>query len=485
MISFEAMNVDKDENLNMEVEGGAETKSEDNKYKHFVSQVTYEHFKKLMQVMEDIIGEKGSQYSHEMMITYFGISEMNYEEALEEYNQTINKDKVTGRFARLFCDYMGLELGLYPIFLVVMIWMKDRMSNAAELIYSRKVSSAKLVISRYAASITMILLPILLLSFESLVPLITFGAEKSIVIDYFAYIKYILWWLLPEVMVLCAIGIFFTLLTDSPIAIVIQFLWWMVDKGITGLSGDTKFTTLMIRHNTLRGYEIIQEDLQIICMNRLLMAGIGILFVSLSIWILTLKRSHWGMIRWRLKAVVPVLSGLPVRCVSCITDAWRILKVNFHLAIRTNLLVSFAYLLTIPLLRGISNLDRAHSAECLEQSVILIGIFLIVPLNKPEQSKAIREVVYAKKISHWKILLLRFATSILLLTIMICLFCGIMIWKNCTFPFGVYAAETAIRAMALGSLGLAVSILSNSFMAGYLASAAYFLLNFVGNTTTR
>lgn len=37
---------------------------------------------------------------------------MNYEEALEEYNQTINKDKVTGGFARLFCDYMGLELGL-------------------------------------------------------------------------------------------------------------------------------------------------------------------------------------------------------------------------------------------------------------------------------------------------------------------------------------------------------------------------------------
>ena len=177
------------------------------------------------------------------------------------------------------------------------------------------------------------------------------------------------------------------------------------------------------------------------------------------------------MIRWRLKAVVPVLSGLPVRCVSCITGAWRILNVNFHLAIRINLLVSFAYLLTIPLLRGISNLDRAHSAECLEQSVILIGIFLIVPLNKPEQSKAIREVVYAKKISHWKILLLRFATSILLLTIMIC--------KNCTFPFGAYAAETVIRAMALGSLGLAVSILSNSVMAGYLASAAYFLLNFI------
>lgn len=290
IISFDAMNVDKDGNLNMEMGSGTDTKSEDNKYAHFVSQVTYEHFKELMRKMEAIIGEKGSQYSPEMMLTYFGMSEMTYEEAQEEYNQTINQDKVTGGFARLFCDYMGLALGLYPVFLVVIIWMKDRMSNATELIYSRKVSSTKLVLSRYLAGITMVLIPVLLLSLESLVPLMSFGAKNGIPIDCFAYIKYIVWWLLPEVMVVCAIGMFFTLLTDSPIAIVLQFLWWMVDKGATGLSGDTKLTTLMIRHNTLRGYETIREDLQIICMNRLLMAGIGILFVILSIWVLTSKR---------------------------------------------------------------------------------------------------------------------------------------------------------------------------------------------------
>ena len=290
IISFDAMNVDKDGNLNMEMGSETDTKSEDNKYAHFVSQVTYEHFKELMRKMEAIIGEKGSQYSPEMMITYFGMSEMTYEEALEEYNQTTNQDKVTGGFARLFCDYMGLALGLYPVFLVVIIWMKDRMSNATELIYSRNISSTKLVLSRYLAGITMVLIPVLLLSLESLVPLISFGAKNGIQIDCFAYIKYIVWWLLPEVMVVCAIGMFFTLLTDSPIAIVLQFMWWMVDKGATGLSGDTKLTTLMIRHNTLRGYETIQEDLQIICMNRLLMAGIGILFVILSIWVLTSKR---------------------------------------------------------------------------------------------------------------------------------------------------------------------------------------------------
>ena len=43
-----------------------------------------------------MIGEEGSYYQAEMMLTYFGMSEMNYEEAYAEYDQTIKSDKVTG-----------------------------------------------------------------------------------------------------------------------------------------------------------------------------------------------------------------------------------------------------------------------------------------------------------------------------------------------------------------------------------------------------
>lgn len=290
IISFDAMTVDENGDLTTEMGNGKESDTEEDKTKHFRSQVTYERFKELMQEIENIIGEEGSKYSTEMMITYFGMSEMTYEEAYAEYNKTIEKDKVTGAFARLFCDYMGLALGLYPIFIVVIMWLKDRISNEAELIYSRKVSTLKLVLSRYFASITMVLIPVILLSFESLIPLMSFGADKGIPIDGLAYIKYILWWLLPTVMIVSATGMFFTLLTDSPIAIVLQFLWWTVDKGMTGLSGDTSIATLMIRHNTLRGYEIIQEGFETICMNRLLLVGLSIMFVILSVCVLGQKR---------------------------------------------------------------------------------------------------------------------------------------------------------------------------------------------------
>lgn len=290
MISVDEMTVDADGNYIADMGNSEDTDSEEDKTQHFSAQVTYEHFKELMQEMEEIIGEKGSKYSTEMMITYFGLSEMTYEEAYEEYTQTIEQDKVTGGFARLFCDYMGLILGFYPVFIVVIMWMHDRRYSAEELLYNKKISSIHLVLSRYLASVTMVILPVLLLSFESLFPLIGFGAENGLSIDYFAYLKYICWWLLPTIMTVCALGMFFTILTDTPIAILVQFCWWMVDKGTTGLSGDTHLTTLMIRHNTLRGYEIIQNNLEDICMNRLLMAGISILLVILSAYLLNQKR---------------------------------------------------------------------------------------------------------------------------------------------------------------------------------------------------
>ena len=159
------------------------------------------------------------------------------------------------------------------------------------------------------------------------------------------------------------------------------------------------------------------------------------------------------------------------------TDVWSLCKINFHLAIRNNFFLAAAYLLTIPLLRGTANLDRIRSAECLEQSAALIGIFLITPLGAPEQSETIREIVSSRKISHWKILLLRFGMSLLTLILMISIFAGIMIWNNCTFPFVSCVAGTVLHAAIAGSVGLAAAVWSRSVIAGCLVSAGCFLLN--------
>lgn len=162
----------------------------------------------------------------------------------------------------------------------------------------------------------------------------------------------------------------------------------------------------------------------------------------------------------------------------------EICKRNFLLCIKDNLFIAVVYLLLVPLLRGIENLDAVRSAECLEQTVIIIGIILMVPLYAPEHSKAIRDLVCTKKVPHWNILLLRLLMAIFSLIVMVSIFSAIMVWKNCTFPFVPYVVGTVISALALGSIGFTVSVLSHSVIAGYLISIGYFLFNFLGNISS-
>ncbi len=162
-----------------------------------------------------------------------------------------------------------------------------------------------------------------------------------------------------------------------------------------------------------------------------------------------------------------------------------IFKTNFGLSLRNNLLLAICYLLLIPIIRGTANLDAVRSAECLEQSVTLIGIFLIVPLNAPEQSKAIQEIIGTKKWPQWLILFVRLIMVLVTLIILTSIFAGIMKGNNCTFPVIPYVTGTIISELALGSVGFFISVLSNSVIAGYLTSMGYFLFNFLGDISSK
>ena len=278
-----------DGSFSFQTENGNNSQDEEDYTKHFVAQVSYERFKELMSQAEEIIGD-GSYYSMDMLLEYYGQAEMTYDEAINEYNKTIYDDKVSIAFARLFCDYMTRVLGLFPVFIVVVFWLKDRRNKMNELINSKQVETVKLITIRTLAILTAVILPVIILSFESLIPLMEYSAETGIAIDAFAFIKYILWWLLPTVIVVTGLGTFLTILTTTPIAILVQFIWWFIDSAITGLSGDTRLYTLMIRHNTLNGAELIQRDFNIIWLNRGLMMFVSIVLIYLSIVIYNKKR---------------------------------------------------------------------------------------------------------------------------------------------------------------------------------------------------
>lgn len=250
--------------------------------------ISYEEFKECMKQADDLIGG-GSNYSENNLLNYSYVA-ITYEEAVTNYNLIVNEDKFTGAYARLFCDYVGIILSILPVFIAVAICLKDKRAKMNDLIYVRKTSSFKLILSRYFAIVISVMLPTVILAYIS--NSTVWGQYSGMALDYLAPLKYALGWLMPSVMIATAIGMFFTELTGTPIAIAIQALWWFIDLnvGVGRLRGVHTLFELTPRHNSLGNTQIFLDEFHTLVANRLMIAGTALLLVAVTVIIYEQKR---------------------------------------------------------------------------------------------------------------------------------------------------------------------------------------------------
>lgn len=250
--------------------------------------ISYEEFKECMKQADDLIGG-GSNYSENNLLNYSYVA-ITYEEAVTNYNLIVNEDKFTGAYARLFCDYVGIILSILPVFIAVAICLKDKQAKMNNLIYARKISSFKLILSRYFAVVISVMLPTVILAYIS--NSTVWGQYSGMTLDYLAPLKYAFGWLMPSVMISAAIGMFFTELTGTPIAIAIQALWWFIDlnAGVGRLRGVHTLFELTPRHNSLGNTQIFLDEFHTLVTNRLIIAGAALLLVAATVIIYEQKR---------------------------------------------------------------------------------------------------------------------------------------------------------------------------------------------------
>ncbi len=253
----------------------------------------YSRFKELMALVDDLLGG-GSNYAPDTL-TGYGTVPLTYEEAKERYELAVSSDQVTGGYARLFSDYAGvMVLSILPVFLAVILCMKDRRAKMEALIYTKKISTARLTLIRFLALVIAAMIPVFILSYVS--NIMVWGAANGMQLDYLAPLKYDLGWLLPSVMISTAVGMFLTELTGSPLAAAVQGLWWMIDVnlGIKTVSSGYSLFRLSPRHNAGADSwfrtEDYQNHFQDLLQNRLLITGISLVLVLLTILIYEAKR---------------------------------------------------------------------------------------------------------------------------------------------------------------------------------------------------
>lgn len=254
--------------------------------------LTYEAFLKEMDRVAEILGP-GSDYTEERLRENVRIP-VDYEGAVKNYRDLTEKDGLTGGYARLFCDYMGVVLGILPVFVTAVRTLRDRRSRMQELIYSRSASSFRVMGSRYAALIFMHMLPVVILSLFPTAECIRAGIQ-GVDLDYLAWLKYDLGWLLPTVMAAVAVGMFCTELTETALAVLVQGAWWFMSVmiGAAGMKGGSYGWNLIPRHNTELNYAGFAEGFSQLAVNRLAYAALSLCLAALTIFIYERKRKGY------------------------------------------------------------------------------------------------------------------------------------------------------------------------------------------------
>ncbi|MDE5885694.1 MAG: ABC transporter permease [Oscillospiraceae bacterium] len=255
---------------------------------HIPDTMTYEHFRELMHEADKIIGG-GSQYADEYIIGNFSLVPKTYEDALADYQAMIEKDRVTGAYARLFCDYMGIVVSILPVFAAAALANADKKSRMEQLIYARKISSAKLIGTRFSALVITLTVPVILLAFMASGSISELYAQNNP--DFWAIPTMTVYWLLPNILFSTALGMAMTEISSPLMAIFLQgVLWFGSVMSSTSLSGAIGRFTLVCRHNSLSDRDVFIENLSQFAFSRIFYTILALVMIALTTWIYSEKR---------------------------------------------------------------------------------------------------------------------------------------------------------------------------------------------------
>lgn len=243
----------------------------------------YDEFKKEIAGLRKIIGGHSDDYTN---FAKYGSVTVTYEEALSRYETFVDKDRVSGAYARLFCDYMGVVAGILP---ALVAWEIFRGG------FQKKKREDNEIWTRFFAITAVSMLPILILAAVATFEL-SFGVRTlGLSINYFAFIGYSLLWLLPTTAFAASVGLFFTVITKRSVGIFVQLAIWYWSLSLwtsDGLAPIKYGASMFLRHSILGGYDTYAASLGVVLINRGLYLLAALVLTAAS-WYLGERRLNW------------------------------------------------------------------------------------------------------------------------------------------------------------------------------------------------
>ncbi|MEK5332832.1 hypothetical protein [Lysinibacillus sp. FSL W8-0992] len=250
---------------------------------------SFQQFQEDMKKVVKIIGH-GSDFE-EAKYKASAIKSLSYEEAHENFEMILKRDKVSGAYARLVCDYLGIILALVPVFLAATVILRDKRAQSQLVIYTKAISSVKLQTMRFLSTVVLIFIPVLLFSIMPALQANLIAQKFNQSGDIWLFYQYILGWTLPSIIAVVGISFLITTLFGGITSVMVQVAIWFISisVGSTNIVGKVGFN-LIPRFNNVGSTVIFEGIYQELVVNRILWACIGILCFFVSVIVYDYKR---------------------------------------------------------------------------------------------------------------------------------------------------------------------------------------------------
>lgn len=255
-------------------------------------QVSFDRFREIMEEVNNLIG-RGSYFSWTMLTMYYCENDMQDAPITErQHREFYEKDRVTGAFARYYCDSISLVVLCLPALVIMDLWLRDRRCRMRALLYPLRAGSVKIICARLGAAVAMCILPVLILPVKSLVTLALYCRGIGVSADITAFAVYAFTWIFPTVLLVSSIALLVTVLTESYFAVLAAGLLWLFGRpAIDKLAGGNYgLFDLIIRHNTLKGYGRMMENIGMLVWNRAFVSAAALALAGLAVLVYSAKR---------------------------------------------------------------------------------------------------------------------------------------------------------------------------------------------------
>lgn len=208
--------------------------------------------------------------------------QMTPNEAQHDYQLILTADQISGTFARFFADITDLIIGILPTIIVLTFCYADRRSHVTASIRSKHTSCGRRLITQYTASLLVLLFPVIVMGLYFTLRILSLYPHHTL--DLFAFIKVILIWILPTLMITSAVGFLTYQLFGNFAGFALQIGWWLttIMIGSHRVAGYYSWL-LMPRHNSLHNVAYFYDHITELLINRTVYTLLALILISIAV----------------------------------------------------------------------------------------------------------------------------------------------------------------------------------------------------------